>query len=149
MFRLYKVGSLEEMVLFLNGGVAGSMKMQGFMDGFVGNDLTFARPSFTLTFSDTHGNGLLSPADIKSQIETASSGNLTVQLLPDGRIAFVETVISMGVALDSTSEVVKTKLGLSVDAENTPKEPVGSSSAPRVENIYEVTGTYAVLTWEV
>lgn len=148
MFRLYKAGSLEEMILYLNGGISGSLKLSGALDRLVGQDLTFLRPSFTLTFADTHGNGLLYPQDIKSQIETASSSNLTVQILPDGRIAFVETSISVGVALDSTAEAAKTRLGLSVGAANVPKDPTGSSSTPRIENIYEVAGTYAVLIWE-
>lgn len=149
MFRLHKAGSLEEMVLYLNGGLAGSKELAGFMDGFVGKDLTFARPAFSVTFADTHGTGKLKPVDVKSQIETASGGTLTVRFLTGGRICFIETAISVGVALDATAEDVKLLLGLTPSAENVPKEPVGSASVPRIENIYETMGTYAVLIWEV
>ena len=65
-----RLGSPEEMDVFLKGGISGALKLQPLHYGFDGLTLVFTTPSKTVTFADASGGGL-SPKEVLRQMGIA------------------------------------------------------------------------------
>lgn len=92
--KIYKVNEIFEVQHFLNGGIIGLDVSKG-VEGLVGKKLTFTTPSFNYTFVAGASSDLVRFLEIKSQLETASSGALLVKQY-GGKIAFIEATPSTG-----------------------------------------------------
>ncbi len=147
MFKLHKAGSLQALVTFLNGGIVGSKRVHGSISGLVGNTLTFTKPAGAVTFPDTNGDGLLSPAQIASEIKTQLSANVVIRY-HGGYMTITETTPTTGVVLNAAAEAGKAILGFVVSQTGVVYGASGSAAVPRLNTIYEDMGTYAALTWE-
>ncbi len=102
----YKSASVDEMQLFVSGGILGSLRKDAYY--LVGQTITFSSPAFAHVFTDP-GVGYLTFADVKSQLEGASVGFLVT--LVDDHVAFSKP--GTAVALAALPETAREALGLS------------------------------------
>jgi hypothetical protein len=145
MIKVYKLNELGEVQTFLNGGLIGSDVSAG-VGGLIGQTITFTTPSFSHTFvSAGRYNEALLLADIKSQLETASTNTLRV-FSHGGRIAFVQVNPTTGVALAATDQIAKALLGFDRNSVCAGKvfAPVGPT-APYFLTAYSVNETTHVV----
>lgn len=139
VFMTRKFREVEEVDLFLNGGVLGGADVVAGAGGnygvygLVGKTLKFKQPSVaTVTFVlSTDPNNTdpsrLTYKDIKSQIETAIAAVSAQQFLR--RLKLIEAAPSSGVTIDKTG-TANTLLGFdkNVDTIGTKYGPVGGSA---------------------
>lgn len=151
-FTIYKTRDINELDLFVNGGILGADTSKGFR-GLIGTTLTFDTPPFAVTFTepvvtDRDPNVMLF-TDIKTQIEAADPNILVKQI--GGRIALVEKVPTDGVQLDVAATNAKTILGFSGSKVSGGRvlRQMFAPNPPRIETIYQTNdGTHVVVVWE-
>lgn len=153
-FSSYKARDINELVLWLNGGIQGVDVSKG-INGLVGKTLTFTAPAaFSVTFTAVTGseyvNGTtLRYQDIKQQIEAANAAIRVTQC--GGCIWLVEKSPTNGVALAAASSAVKALFGFDAEAATSGRvlKQLGSASGPRIEDVEpNLDGSYTVLVWE-
>lgn len=99
-----KFSSFDHFRILMRGGIITGNNINSNLGGLT---LTFAVPSFAVTFSASG----LSLKQIKEEIETASAGALTVLFFDKDQLAFVETTPSTGVRITDAS-LARARLGL-------------------------------------
>lgn len=153
-FSIYKARDIDELVLWLNGGIQG-VDIAGGVMGLVGKTLSFTSPEiFTVTFVATTGDAnnsstTLKYLDIKTQIEAASALVLVTQ--SSGRLWISEKTPLHGVALAAAANVTKAMFGFDSGTIATGRvvHPMGSDSGPRVDTLNaNLDGSYTALIWE-
>jgi hypothetical protein len=105
--KVKQLPSFDYFELFAQGGISGGPVVQGF--DLIGKTITFDLPAFTHTFTGTAGTRLTFQ-EVKTQLETASAGALTVRGI-GGRIVFVQTTPTTRVKL-STAQDARVEFGL-------------------------------------
>lgn len=152
-FKVRKFSNVFELETFLNGGIVGGPTLGG-VSGIVGTTLTFTSPaSFSCTFVAGATPGVLTFAEIKAQIETASTATVRVFAVGEnGRIGLIETSVSSGIALAATSSNAKLLLGFpkTVAVVGTVYLYDPTASAPCVFSIYNdvQSASHVAVTWE-
>lgn len=149
-FSVHKFATIVEMERFLNGGIIGGTDLsRGSVNGLIGRTLTFARPAFSVTFTDP-GGGTIGLLDIKQQVEAASTHIQVV--FSNGCVVFAEKVPTLGVALDPVAnEKARALLGFPPTGvvEGRIIKQMFSATAPRLEGFEQSSnGSYLVVIWE-
>jgi hypothetical protein len=124
--NVYKFGSLEEVNVFLRGGVIGGPLPVGGVYGLVGTTLTFTTPADSVAFvaATPPGGNQRDPqallfSDIKAQLEAAIPGLRVINAR--GSLAIIEATPTAGVVIDAASAAAKALLGFDIDAAVTGK----------------------------
>lgn len=146
MFKIYKFDDTDEAVCRMNGGIMGSVPAGGL--ALVGKTIKFAVPTFNHTFVAGSGTNpdILSSAEVKSQLETASGGDLTVTF-NGPKMYMTETIPTTGVALDAAAATANKPLGLYSSMVGVRTYHHTSSVFPRIERV-DMRPPITVLVWE-
>lgn len=147
MIKVQKFANIQELQLFLNGGLLGGNIGLGIV-GLVGKTMTFSAPAGTVTFvTASRYNDALTLVDIKTQIEAALNvANIKVISIY-GRIGLVHPTAASAIVLDGTDQPAKALLGFNANDPSTGKlygvaigtPPALVSITPTIDNSYIVT----------
>lgn len=113
VMKVYKIREIDEVALFLEGGILGASFGQNRegppgLQGLVGLTLTFTNPVGSCTFvQGADPSGLLTFGEIHNQIEAAVPAVRVKQL--SGRLALIEVAPTTGIAI--TGNVATAILG--------------------------------------
>lgn len=103
VLKVYKIREIDEVALFLEGGVLGAAFNQNRegppgIYGLVGLTLTFANPVGSVTFTQgADPSGLLTFGEIHTQVQAAVATVKVKQL--SGRLAFIEATPGTGISV--------------------------------------------------
>jgi hypothetical protein len=144
--------NIRDVELLLQGGVTGGAGLPALgIYGLDGLTLKFLSPSVTTVTLDTNPEGaqqLLSPKEIKTQIEAAVA-TVRVSFIADGntnRMSIVEVTPTSGVSLDKTG-TANAALGFTT-AVNTVGVKYGLAAAPRLVQMLPTDDGFLVITEE-
>lgn len=112
MIKIEKYGTLEEANLKMQGGISTGVPTSSLFPDLVGNTITFSSPAGSCTFTQPAGQlpGLMSFADVKTQLETAIA-NLKV-LTVSNKLCFRHATAGQVVSLAALDEPARLALGL-------------------------------------
>jgi hypothetical protein len=143
MIRVRKFGTIDELELFLQGGIISTRKIPDRYSGVVGKTLIFTQPtSATATFTTVNNQvdpSSLSFQEVKAQLEAAITG-LTVKQR-GGALVLIQTTPTVGGGVTITGGTGRSELGLgenSTEAGKVYDTPNGSAAptVPYVVNAY-------------
>lgn len=149
--RIREFNTLQDMELFLRGGVRGGKRLAGRVQNLHNKTLIFVQPAAaTVTFDETAGaagfSGGLTPQEIRDQIVDVVA--TVVPFYRDGLLNLVEAVPTNGVTIDKDGSAnALLGFGSGTDAAGVVVSPQGGTAPTLEETGRKSTndGYYAVI----